>query len=151
MRRRSPRRPGNGRRVTRPLRFLLPLAVAVALAAASAAAGLEAHGASGPTGVGAAKLENGKRLYRKYCGQCHALKAARAVGFGSNNGLGKDGGPSFNSLKVPFELSVLAVRQPFIGHEELYHRMKWAQIKEVSDFVATATRRNPILAQPVDG
>ena len=62
-------------------------------------------------------METGKRLYRKYCGQCHSLTVALAAGFGSNNGLGTDGGPSFETLRVPFNLSVLAITQPFIGHE----------------------------------
>ena len=51
------------------------------------------------------KLEIGKKVYRKYCGQCHALNEALAAGFGSDKGLGTDGGPSFNNLKVPYNLS----------------------------------------------
>jgi len=76
---------------------------------------------------------------------------ALAAGFGSNNGLGKDGGPSFDTLRVPFNLSVLAVTQPFIGHEHLVHRMTWAQIKEVSRFVETVTRHHTVLAKNIDG
>jgi hypothetical protein len=96
-------------------------------------------------------LEVGKRLYRKYCGQCHALRVALAAGFGSNEGLGTDGGPSFDLLRVPFNLSVLAVTQPFIGHERLVHKMTWTQVKEVSRFVETVTRHHPVLAQNIDG
>ncbi len=77
--------------------------------------------------------------------------SALAAGFGSNNGLGKDGGPSFDTLRVPFNLSVLAVTQPFIGHEHLVHRMTWAQIKEVSTFVETVTKHHAVLAKNIDG
>ena len=124
--------------------MLLGVALALVLGGATAL------GSSGPP-ASAAKLAAGKKLYRTYCGQCHALKAARAAGFGSNKGLGTDGGPSFNTLRVPFELSVLAIRQPFIGHEAIYRKMKWNQIQTVSTFVAHATRDHPVLAQAVDG
>lgn len=96
-------------------------------------------------------METGKRLYRKYCGQCHSLTVALAAGFGSNNGLGTDGGPSFETLRVPFNLSVLAITQPFIGHERLVHKMTWRQIKEVSTFVQTATKHHAVLAHNIDG
>jgi len=102
------------------------------------------------TQVGGNQTE-GKRLYRKYCGQCHALTAARAVGFGTNNGLGTDGGPSFNHLRIPYSLSVLAITQPFIGHEVLYYKMTLSQIKTVSHFVAKTTLHHPLAAKPIDG
>jgi mono/diheme cytochrome c family protein len=94
---------------------------------------------------------SGKALYRKYCGQCHVLTAALAAGFGSNNGLGTNGGPSFDSLRVPFGLAVLAVRQPFIGHEVLVRKMTWEQITKVATFVASATRRHRVVARFTDG
>jgi len=97
------------------------------------------------------KLERGRQLYRKYCGQCHDLNAALAAGFGSNNGLGTDGGPSFNNLRVPFSLSVLAVKQPFIGHEVLIRKMTWTQVTEVAAFVAKVTRHHAVVAQFTDG
>ena len=93
----------------------------------------------------------GKQLYRKYCGQCHALRAALAAGFGSDNGLGTNGGPSFDKLRVPFNLSVLAVTQPFIGHEMLVHKMTWVQIQKVSKYVASVTRKHSVVAQKIDG
>ena len=63
------------------------------------------------------QLLNGKRLYREYCGQCHALSAALAAGFGnSGGGLGENGGPSFNNLRVPYAYSVEAVTEPTGGH-----------------------------------
>ncbi len=126
------------------------LAVATALLSASATYALGAGGAGGPAGA-STNLETGKRLYRKYCGQCHALTTALAVGFGTTNGLGTNGGPSFDNLRVPYNLSVLAVTQPFIGHEVLFHKMTWTQIKEVSTFVATATKHHSLHAQPTDG
>ena len=78
------------------------------------------------------KPELGKQLYRKYCGQCHALQAALAAGFGSDKGLGQDGGPSFNNLKVPFNLSIVAVTEQFGGHELVVKRMTWTQLNQVS-------------------
>jgi len=131
------------------LRYLtVALLVALGIALPAVAARSTPRSVAPPT---ATKLELGKRLYRKYCGQCHALTVALAAGFGSNNGLGTDGGPSFDNLRVPFNLSVLAVTQPFIGHERLVHRMKWTEIKEVATFVETVTRRHTILAQNTDG
>jgi hypothetical protein len=132
------------------IRVVVLLAVATALASASVGYALAADGAGSPS-VAATKLETGKRLYRKYCGQCHALTVALAAGFGTENGLGTNGGPSFDNLRVPFNLSVLAVTQPFIGHEVLVHKMTWTQIKEVSVFVETVTKRHSILAQLIDG
>ena len=96
-------------------------------------------------------LELGKQLYRKYCGQCHALQAALAAGFGSDKGLGQDGGPSFNNLKVPYNLSIVAVTEQFGGHELVVKRMTWTQLNQVSAFVATATKNNPYLARISDG
>ena len=124
--------------------------------AATVLATLSAGGAFASTSArtidpSATKLAQGRQLYRKYCGQCHALNAALAVGFGSNNGLGTDGGPSFNNLRVPFSLSVLAVKQPFIGHEVLVRKMTWAQIMKVATFVANATKHHAVLALFTDG
>jgi mono/diheme cytochrome c family protein len=131
-------------------RVVVLVAVALALLSAPAACALEARGPGGPAGA-PTKLELGKQLYRKYCGQCHALSTALAAGFGTENGLGTDGGPSFDNLRVPFSLSVLAVTEPFIGHEVLYHKMTLAQIRLVSTYVATATKHNSVVARPTDG
>jgi hypothetical protein len=46
---------------------------------------------------------------------------------------------------------VLAVRQPFIGHERLVHRMKWVEVTEVARFVETVTRHHSVVAQNIDG
>jgi mono/diheme cytochrome c family protein len=97
------------------------------------------------------KLALGKQLYRKYCGQCHALSQALAAGFGSDKGLGTDGGPSFNNLKVPYNLSIVAVTEQFGGHELVVKRMTWDQLRQVSSFVAVATKTNPYLARISDG
>jgi mono/diheme cytochrome c family protein len=126
------------------------LAVATGLACASAAYALGA--ATGkPAAVPPMKLEQGKRLYRTYCGQCHALTVALAAGFGSNNGLGTDGGPSLDDLRVTFHLSVLSITLPFIGHEVVARRMTRNEIRDVSLFVARVTRDHPIPAQVIDG
>lgn len=122
---------------------------AVVLPPASVTAAIASSGTGAPPTT--AGLDKGKSLYRKYCGQCHALRVALAAGFGSNNGLGQDGGPSFDTLRVPFNLSVLAVKQPFIGHERLVHKMTWAEVTEVSRFVEIATRNHQVLAHNIDG
>jgi mono/diheme cytochrome c family protein len=93
----------------------------------------------------------GKKVYRKYCGQCHALNEALAAGFGSDKGLGTDGGPSFNNLKVPYNLSIIAVTEIFGGHELVVKKMTWDQLNQVSAFVAAATKNHPYLARQSDG
>jgi mono/diheme cytochrome c family protein len=132
---------------------LVPIAVvlaAVAVGCALAASGSsKAGGASGTSGP--SQLELGKQLYRKFCGQCHALTAALAAGFGSDKGLGTDGGPSFNNLKVPYNLCYVAVTEQFGGHELVVKKMTWGQIAQVSKFVATATASNPYTARVSDG
>jgi mono/diheme cytochrome c family protein len=125
--------------------------VAASTIALLSAGGVAASIGTRSTDPSATRPAQGKKLYRKYCGQCHALDAALAAGFGSNNGLGTNGGPSFNNLRVPFSLSVLAVKQPFIGHEVLIRKMTWAQVTEVAAFVANVTKHHPVLAQFTDG
>ena len=61
-------------------------------------------------------LAEGRKLYRKYCGQCHALKEARAVGFGQDKGK-TEPGPSLDSLRV--EEGRLPV-QVFFGGRSLF-------------------------------
>ena len=87
-------------------------------------------------------LAVGKKAYRQFCGQCHALKEARAVGFGSakQKGVGEDGGPSFNQLKVSYQMCLASVTMLFGGHEKVIRKMTWQQIKDVSKFVQYATR-----------
>ena len=84
-------------------------------------------------------------MYRKYCGQCHALKAARAVGFGQDK-LKTDPGPSLNSLRVSWNLNVSAIVLAISGHETIQDKMSWREIEDVSTFVENATRDNPIPA-----
>ncbi len=96
----------------------------------------------------------GRELYRKFCGQCHAFKAARAVGFGSSkrkNGLGKLGGPSFNELRIPYAINVRHVTQPTGGHEVVKTKITLKQLHTVATFIARETRRNPIPSLPTDG
>jgi mono/diheme cytochrome c family protein len=134
------------------LRLAVFLPIAAILAAVSLGCALAAGGAgSTPTSSTPSKLEVGKQLYRKYCGQCHALQAALAAGFGSDKGLGQDGGPSFNDLKVPYNLSIVAVTEQFGGHELVVKRMTWEQLGQVAAFTATATKSNPYLARISDG
>ena len=132
------------------LRIAALVLVAAALATTSAAYALGGAGAAAPAPT-AKQTEAAKKLYRKYCGQCHALRDARAVGFGSDKGLGVDGGPSFNTLRVPFYLSVVLVAQRSAGHEHLPKKLTFAQIKRVAEYVARVTKDHPVQALPVDG
>ena len=91
-------------------------------------------------------LEQGRTLYRKYCGQCHALKEARAVGFGQAK-LDTDPGPSLNSLRVSWNLCVQAIVLAISGHETIQTKMSWAEIDKVSAFVEQATKNHPIPAK----
>ena len=93
----------------------------------------------------------GKRAYRTYCGQCHALAEALAAGFGAENKYGQDGGPSLNELRVSASLSVSAITELFSGHEIVLRKMNWTQIYDVSMFVQQATKKHPIVAKLTDG
>ena len=99
----------------------------------------------------ASQLVIGKRLYRQYCGQCHALSQALSAGFGNSNGLGVNGGPSFNDLRVPYSYSVNAVSEPSGGHERVRERISMRQLAEVATYIAKTTARNPVPALPTDG
>ena len=122
----------------------------LACAGALVAVPLATAGSPAPSRASAAPA-GGRVLYRRYCGQCHALTAALAAGFGTENGLGTDGGPSFNTLRISFKLSVLALTLPFIGHEVLVRRLNWAQIVTISRYLALVTRGHPQLALSTDG
>ena len=126
--------------------------IAAVLTAVAVGCALAAGGSSGAAGTGSpTTLEVGKQLYRQYCGQCHALIQALSAGFGSGTGLGQDGGPSFNNLYVPYNLSIVAVTEQFGGHELVVKRMTWNQLNQTAAFVALATRGNPYLARISDG
>ena len=96
-------------------------------------------------------LVAGKQDYRTYCGQCHALAAALAAGFGAQNKVGQDGGPSFDDLKVSAGLCIIAITEQFGGHEVIVRKMNWTQIHDVSAFVQAATIKHPIVAKISDG
>ena len=98
-------------------------------------------------------LATGRKLYRQFCGKCHALDAALSAGFGSSSklGFGEYGGPSFNALRVPYAFSVSAVTTPTGGHEKLRTRINATQLRKVAAFVAWVTRHNPVPAKPTDG
>jgi len=129
--------------------LVLILIIGACVSSGLAVLGPVANGSVGAAGVPAG-LKGGKQLYRQYCGQCHALKAALAAGFGNNNGLGQDGGPSFNGLRVPFNLSVVAVTTPFAGHELVLSKLTWSEVNQVAKYVAAVTRNNAVLAKPID-
>ena len=107
-------------------------------------------------GSSAAKTDDlvvGRQLYRKFCGQCHALSAANAAGFGSNTkgGFGDLGGPSFNELRVPYAFSVTAVVEPTGGHEVLKKKITAKQLHAVAAYIARVTRNHPVPAFPTSG
>jgi mono/diheme cytochrome c family protein len=134
------------------LRLAVLVPMVLVLAAVAIGCALAANGKTAPSAAATpTKLELGKQLYRKFCGQCHALTQALAAGFGSDKGLGQDGGPSFNNLRVPYNLSIVAVTEQFGGHELVVKRMTWDQLNQTAAFVATATRSNPYLARISDG
>ena len=113
-------------------------------------------GSAAPKTTGTAlsdRLAIGKALYRTYCGQCHALAAVDAAGFGSDNGLGEYGGPSFNDLRVPYNLAIVAVTEMFSprGHAIAVKHMTWQQLSETASFLATATATAPYSARISNG
>jgi mono/diheme cytochrome c family protein len=128
-----------------------------ALLAGAATVVLVSAAAGRPTGAAAggdpAKVSlNGKALYRTYCGKCHALSAALSAGFGSSGGgLGINGGPSFNELRVPVSYTILAITEPTGGHELLHTRMNVGQVKAVAGWLARTTAHNPLPMLPTDG
>src|SRR5262249_3210447 len=139
-----------------PMRRLrLAALCASALFVAGHAAGVSAEPSrAAPSAQPSAEvLDVGKKAYRQFCGQCHALKEALSVGFGSakQKGVGEDGGPSFNQLKVSYQMCLASVTMLFGGHEKVIRKMTWQQIKDVSKFVQFATRDHPIVAKFSDG
>jgi mono/diheme cytochrome c family protein len=100
-----------------------------------------------------ADLVTGRKLYRQFCGKCHALDAALSAGFGSSNklGFGEYGGPGFNALQVPYAVSVSAVTTPTGGHGKVRTRINAMQLHRVAAFIARVTRHNPVPAKPTDG
>jgi mono/diheme cytochrome c family protein len=137
-------------RLTPRVRLAALLAVATGLASSAAGYAVTGGGAD-RAARDAPNLRLGKKLYRRWCGQCHSLTQALAAGFGSDTGLGQDGGPSFDTLRVPFNLSVVAVTTPFAGHEIVFKKMTWTEVKQVASYVETVTKHHPGLAQPIDG
>jgi mono/diheme cytochrome c family protein len=87
----------------------------------------------------AAFMLEGRRLYKKYCGSCHALKVARAAGFGTET---TEPGPSFNDVRVNWQRSINAVVLSIAGHESFSNKMSWKQISDVSRYLAIVTKKN---------
>ena len=117
-----------------PLRVAIFVAIAAVFVAPAAYALVEAQTP--------ARLEPGKKLYRKYCGQCHALKEARAVGAGAGAklGPGEEGGPSFNELRVTALQCKLAITGVWDGHAKIMTLMTHREINLVSEYTAAATK-----------
>ena len=94
----------------------------------------------GTSGADPASLDGGKKLYRQFCGQCHALKEAGAVGFGPRTSTARTAGPSFNELKVTAHQSLLAVTGVWDGHSKVMTLMTRSEINLVSKYVQAATK-----------
>jgi mono/diheme cytochrome c family protein len=127
--------------------------VACAVLAASVSVSTVRLASASPTASKATRVVVGRTLYRKYCGQCHALAEALSAGFGSNKkgGLGDLGGPSFNDLRVSYSFSVTAVTEPTGGHEAVRKKISPNQLHVVARWIAQATAHNPVPALPTDG
>jgi mono/diheme cytochrome c family protein len=127
--------------------------VAAVAVLASAAGVWASNRTAGSTAAPALKgdVVAGKKAYRTYCGQCHALAEALAAGFGAENKFGQDGGPAFNELKVSASLCISAITELFGGHEIIIKKMNWTQIHDVSAFVEAATKKHPLVAKLTDG
>ena len=101
-------------------------------------------------GISAAKtppsLDGGKKLYKKFCGQCHALKEARAVGIGigatgkTQKGETDVAGPSFDPLRVTAHQTKLAIMGVWDGHAKVMTLMTHADIDLVARYVQAATK-----------
>ena len=120
-----------------PFRLAVFLAFAIVLVTPAAYGLAEKREAQVP-----ARLKGGEKLYRKFCGQCHELREARAVGFGSarKGSVGDLGGPSFNELRVPAHFSVLAVTGTWDGHSKVMTLITRDQLRLVADYLQAATK-----------
>jgi mono/diheme cytochrome c family protein len=143
----SCRRPVTSRRI-------VCVAASIVVALSAAAGATRSHAAASSTAAApSTALVTGRKLYRQFCGKCHALDEALSAGFGSNGkfGLGEYGGPSFNELRVPYSFSVSAVTLPTGGHEKVRTKISSKQLHQVAAFIADVTRKNPVPAKPTDG
>ena len=120
---------------------------AACVAPAAFSAGTTSEAKASPNAASAqvpARLNGGKKLYRQFCGQCHALKEARALGQGvgktNKKGYGEDGGPSFEELRVTAHQCKLAIVGVWDGHAKVMTLMTRSEINLVSDYVQAATR-----------
>ena len=133
----------------RELVYTAVLSVVVAVAVVTSAA---SYAATSPPTAGATTPAIGKALYRQFCGRCHALSEALSAGFGSNTkGIARNGGPSFNNLRIPYSYSVAAVTEPTGGHELVAKKITMSQLSKVARYVATVTLHHPLPALPTDG
>jgi mono/diheme cytochrome c family protein len=130
--------------------FALALTVCTVLVVAASASLATANPTVPTTRTSATVV--GRQLYRRYCGQCHALAKALAAGFGNDTtGIGRNGGPSFNDLRVSYAASVTAVTEPTGGHEMIRTLIPPKQLTELATYIARTTSGNPIPALSTDG
>jgi mono/diheme cytochrome c family protein len=134
------------------LLVLIPLVTAVAAVPATLSRGAPNAGGWSQPATSHIDPVPGKHLYREFCGQCHALDQALSAGFGSDDGLGQFGAPSFNNANVPYNLAIVAVTEEFghRAHTVAVAQMTWQELSEIATFLAAATNDNPPLARITD-
>lgn len=121
-----------------------PLRICIAAVAAVALVAPAAYGLS--TAKTPPRLEPGRKLYKKFCGQCHALREAKAIGIGIgltgkvDKGQTDVAGPSFNELRVTKLQSMLAIQGVWDGHAKVITLLTHDDIRMVSEYVQAATR-----------
>lgn len=134
--------------------LLLPMVLALLVLGLMAVPVVSAHVAATPKKAASQnpiqKYNAGLVLYRKYCGKCHALAAALSAGFGGKFN-DTEGGPSFNNLKIPYDVSLEAIENIIAGHDVLNNKMTQTQIDQVCYFTQAATANHKILAHQWDG
>jgi mono/diheme cytochrome c family protein len=135
-----------------PLALALAVLVASMLIGAATLKAANTQEGSAPVRATSNAIVVGRQLYRRYCGQCHALQQALSAGFGNNTpGVGSNGGPSFNQLRVSYATSVNAVAEPTGGHEKVRTKISPKNLIAVAKYIAKMTIHNPIPAMSTDG
>lgn len=92
----------------------------------------------------------GEMLFRQDCSMCHALSAATFCCGGSNNGLGTNGGPSFNNLRISYGLTISTVFGDTDGHEALSKKLTWRQLTTIAKYLSAVTEHNAATPTPDD-
>lgn len=130
------------------VRVRAKLPVVVSLVAAFAAVSITSSFAAPSRTALKATVANsvlGKQLYRELCAQCHVFAQS---GLGNYADSGEFRGPSFNNLKVSYDLTVVSLTEGYapVGHQLAVRRMTWADLNDIAAWLAAATKNNPDVA-----